>query len=100
MKPNIVYIASEILVVGKSSRNTVTLRSVLIRRKANEVNTENKYIKTYEFLNVTNDMQLLKTLLLSSQLYMFRPLLAHHQELTKTVRAAYSDSMRQLVNLI
>jgi len=38
-------------------------------------------------------MQLLKTLLVS-QLYMFRALLAHHQELTKTVRAAYSDGMR------
>jgi hypothetical protein len=36
-----------------------------------------------EFLNVTNEMQLLKTLLLSL-LYMFRALLAHHQELTKT----------------
>ena len=53
----------------------------------------------HEFPNVTNEMQLSKTLLLS-QLYMFRALLAHHQELTKTVRAAYSDSMRQLVNLI
>ena len=38
-------------------------------------------IITYEFLNVTNEMQLLKTLLLSL-LYMFRALLAHHQELT------------------
>ena len=46
-----------------------------------------------EFLNVTNEMQLLKTLL-SSLLYMFRALLAHHQELTKTVGAAYSDGMR------
>ena len=45
-----------------------------------------------EFLNVTNEMQLLKTLL-SSLLYMFRALLAHHQELTKTVRAAYSDGI-------
>ena len=45
-------------------------------------------IITYEFLNVTNEMQLLETLLLSL-LYMFRTLLAHHQELTKTVRAAY-----------
>jgi len=44
-------------------------------------------------VNVTNEMQLLKTLLLSL-LYMFRALLAHHQELTKTVRAAYSDGMR------
>jgi len=48
---------------------------------------------TYEFLNVTNVMQLLKTLLLPL-LYMFRALLIHHQELTKTVRAAYSDGMR------
>jgi len=48
---------------------------------------------SYEFLNVTNEMQLLKTLLLSL-LYMFPALLAHHQELTKTVRAAYSDGMR------
>ena len=46
-----------------------------------------------EFLNVTNEIQLLKTLLLSL-LYMFRALLAHHQELTKTVRAAYIDGMR------
>jgi len=46
MKPNIVYIASEILVVGKSSRIAITLRSVLIRLKANKVNRENKYIKT------------------------------------------------------
>jgi len=36
-------------------------------------------------------MQLLKTLLLLLFFYMFRALLAHHQELTKTVRAAYSD---------
>jgi hypothetical protein len=35
-------------------------------------------------------MQLLNTLLLSL-FYMFRALFAHHQELTKTVRAAYSD---------
>ena len=47
----------------------------------------------YEFLTVTNEMQLLKTLLLSL-LYMFRALVAYHQELTKTVRAAYSDGMR------
>ena len=46
-----------------------------------------------EFLNVTNEMQLLKTLL-SSLLYMFRALLAHHQELTKTVHVAYNDGMR------
>ena len=52
-----------------------------------------------EFLNLTNEMLLLKTLLLSL-LYMFRAVLAHHQELKKTVRAAYSDGMRQLVNLI
>ena len=45
-----------------------------------------------EFLNVTNEMQLLKTLLLSL-LYMFRALLSHYQELTKTVRAAYSDGI-------
>jgi len=38
-------------------------------------------------------MQLLKTLLLSL-FYMFRELLAHYQELKKTVRAAYSDGMR------
>jgi len=38
-------------------------------------------------------MQLLKTLLLSL-LYVFRALLAHHQELTETVGAAYSDCMR------
>jgi len=50
-------------------------------------------IITHEFLNVTNEMQLLKTLLLSL-LYMFRALFARHQELTKTVRAAYSDDMR------
>jgi hypothetical protein len=50
-------------------------------------------IITYGSLNVTNEMQLLKTLLLSL-LYMFRALLAHHQELTKTVRAAYSDGMQ------
>ena len=49
-------------------------------------------IITYEFLNVTNEMQLLKTLLLSL-LYMFRALFAHHQELTETVPAAYSDGM-------
>ena len=49
-------------------------------------------IITCEFLNVTNKMQLLKTLLLLL-LYMFRALLAHHQELTKTVRAAYSDGV-------
>ena len=47
----------------------------------------------HEFLNVTNELQFLKSLLLSL-LYMFRALLAHHQELTKTVRAAYSDGMR------
>jgi len=47
---------------------------------------------TYEFLNVTNEMQILKTLLLSL-IYMFRALLAHHQELKKTARAAYSDGM-------
>jgi hypothetical protein len=46
-----------------------------------------------EFLNMTDEMQLLKTLLLSL-LYMFRALLAHHQEVTKTVTAAYSDGMR------
>jgi len=39
-------------------------------------------------------MQLLKTL--SSLLYRFRALFAHHQELTKTVRAAYSDGMPSL----
>jgi len=50
-------------------------------------------IITYEFLNVANEMQLLKSLLLSL-LYMFWALLAHHQELTKTVRAAYSYVMR------
>jgi len=50
-------------------------------------------IITHELLNVTNEMQLLKTLLLSL-LYMFRALPAHHQELTKTVRAVYSDGMR------
>jgi hypothetical protein len=44
-------------------------------------------------LNVTNEMQLLKTLLLSL-LYMFRALLPHHQELTETVGATYSDDMR------
>jgi len=43
-------------------------------------------------LNVTNEMQLLKNLLLSL-LYMFRALLAHHQELTETVGAAYSNGM-------
>ena len=47
----------------------------------------------HEFLKVTNEMQRLKTLLLSL-LYMFWVLLAHHQDLTKTVRAAYSDGMR------
>ena len=52
-----------------------------------------KNINYCEFLNVTNEMQLLKTLLLSL-LYMFRELLAHYQELTKNVRAAYSDDMR------
>ena len=46
-----------------------------------------------EFLNITNERQLFKTLLLSL-LYMFRALFAHHQELTETVRAAYSDGMR------
>jgi len=40
----------------------------------------------FEFLNVTNEMQLLKTLLLSL-LYIFQALLAHHQELAKIVRA-------------
>jgi hypothetical protein len=44
-------------------------------------------------LNVTNEMQLLKTLLLSL-LYTFRALLALHQELTETVSAAYSDSIQ------
>jgi len=44
-------------------------------------------------LNVTNNMQLLKTLLLSL-LYMFRALLAHHQEITETAGAGYSDGMR------
>ena len=53
----------------------------------------NKCISIYDFFNVTNEMHLLKTLLLSL-LYMFQALLAHHQELTKTVRAAYSDGMR------
>ena len=53
--------------------------------------TENVLVPC-EFLNVTNEMQLLKTLLLSL-LYMFRALLARHQQLTKTVRAAYSDGM-------
>jgi hypothetical protein len=43
-------------------------------------------------LNVTNEMQLLKTLLLSL-LYTFRALLAHHKELTETVSAAYGDGM-------
>jgi hypothetical protein len=38
-------------------------------------------------------MQLLETLLLLL-LYMFWALLAHHQEVTKTARAAYSDGMR------
>ena len=38
-------------------------------------------------------MQLLKSLLLSL-IYMFRALLAHHQELTENVGAAYSDGMR------
>jgi len=56
-------------------------------------------IITYKFLNVTNEMQLLKTLL-SSLFYMVWALLAHHQELTKTVHAAYSDGMQKLVNLI
>ena len=48
--------------------------------------TQNSYLMfigpciiTYEFINVTNEMQILKTLLLSL-LYMFRALLAHHQE--------------------
>jgi len=44
-------------------------------------------------------MELLKTILLSL-LYMFRAVLVHHQELKKNVRAAYSDGMRQLINLI
>ena len=48
-------------------------------------------ILTYEFLNVTNEMQLLETLLLSL-LYMFRALLAHHQELTKTARTVFVSS--------
>jgi len=43
-------------------------------------------------------MQLLKTLLLSL-LNMFRALLAHHQELTKTVCAAYSDGMRYAITI-
>ena len=53
-------------------------------------------IITYEFFNVTNEMQLLETLLLIL-LYMFRALFAHHQELMETVRAAYGDGMRYLV---
>jgi len=44
------------------------------------IKVKNTFI--YEFLNVTNEMQLLKTLLLSL-LYMFRALLDYHQELTK-----------------
>jgi hypothetical protein len=44
-------------------------------------------------LNVTNKMQLLKYLLLLL-LYMFRALLAHHQELMETVGAAYSVGMQ------
>jgi len=59
-------------------------------------NTNPKWV---ELLNVTSEMQLLKTLLLSL-LYMFHSLLAHHQELTETVGAAYSDGMRYLINLI
>jgi hypothetical protein len=43
-------------------------------------------------LNVTNKMQLLKTLLLS-MLCMFWARLAHHQEFTETVGAGYSDGM-------
>jgi len=38
-------------------------------------------------LNVTKEMQLLKTLLLSL-LYMFRALLANHQELTENCRCS------------
>jgi hypothetical protein len=51
---------------------------------------------TYELLNVTDEMPLMKTLLLSL-LYMFRAFLAHHQELTKTVTAAYSDGMQSII---
>ena len=51
------------------------------------------YVIRRLMINITNEMQLLKTLLLSL-LYMFRALLAHHQELKKTVLAAYSDGMR------
>ena len=49
------------------------------------------YKRICEFLNVTNEMQLLKTLLLSL-LCMFRTLLTHHQELTKIVHAAFVSS--------
>jgi hypothetical protein len=41
-------------------------------------------------LNVTKEMQLLGIFIFITALHV----LAHHQELTKTVSAAYSDGMR------
>ena len=56
-------------------------------------------IITYGFFNVTNEMQLVKILLLSL-LYIFRALLAHHQDLTKIVRAVYISCMFSFLKLL